>query len=133
MAARADAGAAKVFEMVSTATVSKSAAQAKDMLILREGDAITMNRYRLLADAKAKALSLVEGYKAPEPATLNLPGAAGRVGMAGAVAGFHRRGLATDHDVTVAAGLADVLTGGGATRSIRSPRTTSSSSSAARS
>ena len=105
---------AKVFEMVSTATVSKSAAQAKEMLILREGDGISMNRYRLLADAKAKALSLVDGYKPPEPATLNLPGAAGRVGMEGAVDGFHRRGIATDHDVTVAAGLADVLTGGDA-------------------
>ena len=102
----------KVFEMVSTATVSKSAAQAKDMLILRDGDAITMNRYRLLADAKAKALSLVEGYKPPEPATLNLPGASGRVGMEGAVAGFHRRGIATNHDVTVAYGLAEVLSGG---------------------
>jgi 3-hydroxyacyl-CoA dehydrogenase len=105
---------AKVFEMVSTATVSKSAAQAKEMLILRESDGITMNRYRLLADAKAKALSLVDGYQVPEPATLNLPGAAGRVGMAGAVDGFHRRGIATDHDVVVAGGLAEVLTGGDA-------------------
>ena len=104
----------KVFEMVSTATVSKSAAQAKEMLILREKDGISMNRYRLLADAKAKALSLVEGYKPPEPATLSLPGASGRVGMAGAVDGFRRRGIATEHDVTVAAGLADVLTGGDA-------------------
>ena len=103
---------AKVFEMVSTATVSKSAAQAKEMLILREGDGITMNRYRLLADAKAKALALVENYAPPEPATISLPGAAGRVGMDGAVAGFHRRGMATKHDVTVAAGLAAVLSGG---------------------
>ena len=54
---------AKVFEMVSTATTSKSAAQAKEYLFLRPTDGITMNRDRLLADAKAKALSLVEGYK----------------------------------------------------------------------
>ena len=103
---------AKVFEMVSTATVSKSAAQAKDMLILREKDGITMNRYRLLADAKAKALALVENYAPPEAVTINLPGAAGRVGMDGAVAGFHKRGMATTHDVTVAASLAEVLSGG---------------------
>ena len=104
---------AKVFEMVSTATVSKSAAQAQDMLILRKGDGITMNRYRLLADAKAKALALAENYAPPDAAiTINLPGAAGRVGMEGAVAGFHRRRLATDHDVTVAYGLAEVLSGG---------------------
>ena len=56
---------AKVFEMVSTATVSKSAAQAKEMLILRESRwHFTMNRYRLLADAKAKALALVDELRA---------------------------------------------------------------------
>ena len=103
---------AKVFEMVSTATVSKSAAMAKDMLILRKEDGVTMNRYRLLADAKAKALALVENYAPPEQATINLPGAAGRVGMEMAVDGFRRRGLATKHDIVVAGGLADILSGG---------------------
>ncbi|HNZ96830.1 MAG TPA: 3-hydroxyacyl-CoA dehydrogenase/enoyl-CoA hydratase family protein, partial [Thermoanaerobaculia bacterium] len=48
---------AKVFEMISTAQVSTSAEEAREMLILREGDGITMNRDRLLADAKAKALA----------------------------------------------------------------------------
>ena len=36
------------------------------MLFLRASDGITMNRDRLLADAKNKALSLVEGYCAPD-------------------------------------------------------------------
>ena len=102
----------KVFEMVSTATVSKSAEQAREMKILREGDAITMNRYRLLADAKAKALALAVDYKPPAEKTIRLPGASGRVAMDGAAAGFHKRGIATDHDVVVAAGLAEVLSGG---------------------
>ena len=48
--------ASKVFETVSTATVSKSAANAMELLYLKPTDGITMNRYRLLADAKAKAL-----------------------------------------------------------------------------
>ncbi len=103
---------AKVFEMVSTATVSKSAAQARDMMILRPSDGITMNRYRLLADAKVKALALAVDYKPPEPPTISLPGATGRIGMEGAVASMHRRGIAMDHDVTVGYGLAEVLTGG---------------------
>ena len=102
----------KVFEMVSTATVSKSAEQAREMKILREGDAITMNRYRLLADAKARALALAVDYKPPPEQTIRLPGAAGRVAMEGAVAGFHKRGIATGHDVIVADGLAEVLSGG---------------------
>ena len=103
---------AKVFEIISTATVTRSAAEALELKFLRPADGITMNRDRLLADAKAKALSLVENYAPPEPMPLRLPGATGRVALKMAVEGFHKRGIATDHDVTVAAALADVLTGG---------------------
>jgi 3-hydroxyacyl-CoA dehydrogenase len=102
----------KVFEMVSTAKVSKSAAEAKEMLFLRPTDAITMNRERLLADAKARALKLAENYAAPAPPELTLPGPSGRVGLQIAAEDFHRRGIATDHDVTVAGALAEVLSGG---------------------
>jgi hypothetical protein len=51
-----------------------------------------MNRDRLLADAKAKALSLVEGYQAPEPPTFRLPGAGGRAALDLAVQGSGRAG-----------------------------------------
>ncbi|OYV53032.1 MAG: 3-hydroxyacyl-CoA dehydrogenase [Rhodospirillales bacterium 20-60-12] len=103
---------AKVFEIISTVTVSKSAAEAMELKFLRPSDGISMNRYRLLADAKAKALALVPGYAPPEPLTLNLPGKTGLVGLKMAVEGFHKRGIATDHDVTVAGQLAEVLSGG---------------------
>ncbi len=103
---------AKVFEMVSTATTSKSAAQAKEYLFLRPTDGITMNRDRLLADAKAKALSLVEGYQPPEPREMQLPGPSGALAMKLAAQGFHKRGIATDHDLVVSSALADVLSGG---------------------
>ncbi len=103
---------AKVFEMVSTATVSKSAANAKELLFLREGDGVTMNRDRLLYDAKQKALSLVEGYTPPEAPEFRLPGDSGRVGLSMAAEGFHKRGLATDYDMVVSDALAEVLTGG---------------------
>ena len=106
--------AAKVFEMVSTAQVSKSAADARAMGILRKNDGITMNRDRLLADAKAKALSLVEGYTPPQPAMITLPGAAGKLAFEAAVQGFRQLGKATEHDVTVAGALATVLSGGDA-------------------
>ena len=102
----------RVFEMVSTAKVAKSAAEAREMLILRKTDGVTMNRYRLLADAKAKALSLVEGYKAPEPREIVLPGPSGKVALDQAVQGFAKLGMATRHDIVVASELATVLTGG---------------------
>ncbi|PKU25315.1 3-hydroxyacyl-CoA dehydrogenase/enoyl-CoA hydratase family protein [Telmatospirillum siberiense] len=105
---------AKVFETVSTATVAKSAAEAKELLFLRPSDGITMNRYRLLADAKAKALELARDYTPPEPVDLTLPGESGKVGMQMAAEGFHRRGIATTHDLVVAGALATVLSGNGA-------------------
>ena len=105
---------AKVFEAVSTAKVSKSAAEARAMMVLREGDGITFNRDRLLFDAKARALAMVEGYAPPGKPEFRLPGAAGRTGMAMAAQGFRAQGLATDHDMVVAGGLATVLSGGDA-------------------
>jgi 3-hydroxyacyl-CoA dehydrogenase len=105
---------ARVFEMVSTAKVSKSAAEARDMGILRKTDRITMNRNRLLADAKTRALELAVDYKAPEPRDIMLPGASGRIALEQAVDGFAKTGMATKHDVVVSKELARVLTGGDA-------------------
>ena len=102
----------KVFETTSLAKIAKSAIEARDYLFLRETDGITMNRYRLLADAKAKALELCDGYTPPEPIEISLPGPSARVGLEMAVDGFRKRGLATPHDVTVSGALAIVLSGG---------------------
>lgn len=103
---------AKAFEYISTAKVAKSAFEAKEMLILRPTDGITMNRDRLLADAKAKALELAKDYTAPEPLEIRLPGPGARAALDMAVEGFHGQGKATDHDVVVSGELAWVLTGG---------------------
>ena len=103
---------AKVFETVSTATVSKSAAEAKEYGFLCPTDGITMSRDRLLYEAKQKALSLVEGYAPPEMPEFRLPGPSGKAALMLAVEGFHNRGIATDYDVVVAGSLATVLTGG---------------------
>lgn len=104
--------AIKVFEIVAMATVAKSAFEARDHRFLREDDAITMNRDRLLADAKARALALAQDYLPPQPRDLSLPGPTARVAMDMAVAGFRKQGKATPHDVTVAHALARVLSGG---------------------
>jgi len=106
------APSAKAFEIISVATVAKSAMEAKENLFFRETDGITMNRNRLLADAKERALSMVDGYEAPEEFTYRLPGEAARVAFEMAVDGFHRLGKATDYDRVVAGELAKVLAGG---------------------
>jgi 3-hydroxyacyl-CoA dehydrogenase len=103
---------AKAFEMISTAQVAKSAAEARDLMLLRPTDGITMNRDRLLADAKARALAMVEGYAPAEAKPLRLPGASGMAALKMAVEGAARLGKATPHDEVVCAHLAETLTGG---------------------
>ena len=105
-------GVAKAFEIISTAQVSKSAAQAVGLGYLRPTDGVTMNRDRLLADAKARVLALAEGYRPPQPAEFRLPGPGGRVALELAVDGFAAQGKATPHDVVVSKAVARVLTGG---------------------
>lgn len=104
----------KVFEIVSTATVAKSAAEARELGFLRPTDGVTMNRDRLLADAKTRALAMAEGYTPPAPPEFRLPGASGKTALTLAVESFQARGLATDYDGVVSGRLATVLTGGDA-------------------
>ncbi len=102
----------KVFEMIGTAKVAKSAAEAKDMLYLRPHDRITMNKDRLLADAKAYVLELAQNYAPPEPKEISLPGGVAKVAMSMAVKGFVKAGKATPYDEVVSAKLAHILSGG---------------------
>ncbi|MBW2278546.1 MAG: 3-hydroxyacyl-CoA dehydrogenase/enoyl-CoA hydratase family protein, partial [Deltaproteobacteria bacterium] len=103
----------KVFEMLSTAHVATSAEEAREALFLRPGDDITMNRDRLLADAKAKTLALLDdGYEPPEEQEISLPGPSGRTALYLAVDTFRANGMATPHDEVVAKRLAGIITGG---------------------
>lgn len=101
----------KVFEAIGMAEVAKSATLAKEMLFLRETDEIVMNRDRLLADAKAKALAMSEDYQPPEPAEISLPGPTAKLALEMAVEGFRLQGKATAHDQTVTSELAAILSG----------------------
>ena len=102
----------KLFQTIGLAKVSRSAAQAFEHGYLREGDNITFNRDRLLADAKARALELAVDYHAPEPKEIKLPGKSARVALMMAVRGLAKTRKATPHDLTVVDQLGLVLTGG---------------------
>lgn len=105
---------AQVFETIGTAKVAKSAMEAQELMYFRPTDGITMNRDRLLADAKARALAMVEaGYAPPKPPEeIRLPGPTAKVALDLAVDGLARQGKATPHDVVVSSALARVLSGG---------------------
>jgi len=103
----------QAFETIGLAAVAKSAAEAKSIGYFRDSDGITMNRDRLLYDAKQKAMALVKNYKAPEPVTdIRLPGPTGKYALDMAVADLKKSGKATPYDVVVSSHLASVLSGG---------------------
>jgi 3-hydroxyacyl-CoA dehydrogenase len=103
---------AKVFEYIATAKVGGSADEAKDLKILNQASRISMNRARLLPDAKQLCLMMADNYTPPEPAVLNLPGATAKAALLMGLEQFVATGKATPHDVVVCTHLADVLAGG---------------------
>ena len=102
----------KAFQTIGLASVSKSAVDAKGLLYLGANDGITMNKNRLLADAKTKALALTKDYTPPQPYTYQLPGKTAKVLLDMATKAFRMIGKATEYDVVVSGQLAHVLTGG---------------------
>jgi 3-hydroxyacyl-CoA dehydrogenase len=104
----------KAFETIGMAKVSTSAAEARALGLLNETDLVTMNRDRLLADAKACALENARlGYKAPVPRT-DIP-APGENILATLKLGVHLMRQAeyiSDHDQKIGNKVAEVLCGG---------------------
>lgn len=103
---------AMAFETISTAKVGLSAFEAKDLMYLRDTDGVTMNKQRLLADAKRKAIELSVDYKPPVAFDMQLPGSSGEAALNLAVDGFYAKGAVTPYDVVVSNKVARVLTGG---------------------
>ena len=105
-------GITQVFQNIGAAKVSTSALEAYDLKILRKNDEITMNRERVLFDAKKKCIELAKDYKMPEMGEYSLPGKSGKVALDMAVDDLVRAGKATPYDKVVTDKLSIVLTGG---------------------
>lgn len=106
-------GPAAVFETIVTAATASSAALARDLLFVGAEDRITMNRDRLLADAKARACARVAaGYTPPPLVDLRLPGASGKATLRNRIDQLVPLGLLRGHDLVVADALATILSGG---------------------
>jgi len=103
----------RAFETIAFATVSTSAAHAKALLYLHEYDEITMNRERLMADAKAVALDRVRaGYQRPQPEPIPVGGERVEAALKLGVHLAWRAGRISDHDALIGRTLAHVLAGG---------------------
>ncbi len=105
------------FEAIALARVSTSAVEAIRLGLLREADGITMNRDRLLTDAKSEALKLAgAGYTAPMPqADIPAPGEAVLATLELGIHMMREAEFISEHDVKIAAGVARVLCGGAIT------------------
>jgi 3-hydroxyacyl-CoA dehydrogenase len=104
----------QAFETIALAKVSTSAAEAKSLNLLTADDGITINRERLLLDAKAAAEALADAGYLPPALRMEIP-AAGESVLATLKLGAYmmqQSGYASDHDVKVASHVAHILCGG---------------------
>lgn len=104
------------FETIAMTKVSSSAEEARKLGLLMEADRITMNRERLLMEARDAVLDLsIVGYSAPRERMIP---AAGEAALANLKLGIHlmRRGeYISDHDVKAATYAARILCGNAVT------------------
>jgi 3-hydroxyacyl-CoA dehydrogenase len=110
-----------VFENIATAKVGTSAEECRELGYLRRGDTYSMNRDRLVADAKQVALALARGGWKPaasswqEGAQTTQIKVLGESFLTAAKMAIHlmvRGGYASDYDAHVARQLANILAGG---------------------
>src|SRR6202011_6125510 len=94
----------KNFETIAMAKVSTSAAEAHGLGFLRPSDAVTMNRERLLTDAKMKARAIADGgYAAPIPRSdIPAPGDSVFATLKLAVWTMREGQYISDHDAKIA-------------------------------
>jgi 3-hydroxyacyl-CoA dehydrogenase len=110
-----------VFEAIAMAKVGTSAEECREMGFLRRDDGVSMNRDRVVADAKEAALALVRGGYKPRAASWQEGAQTTHIKVLGeeflavgkmAIHLLQRGGYATDHDALVARKLANILAGG---------------------
>ena len=107
----------KAFETIATAKVSTSAHEARGLGFLSSADRITMNRERILSDAKARALELASAGYEPPVMRMDIP-APGENILAALKMGVHlmRQGdYISDHEKKLGTKIAEVLCGGNVT------------------
>ena len=102
----------KTFELIGKAKVSTSAHEAKELGYLKNNDGITINRNRLLYDAKMKALELSKDFTPPNKSTYNLPGKTSILALTLAINSMRQNGQISNYDKYIGEKIAFVLSGG---------------------
>lgn len=102
------------FMNIATAKVATSAEEARGMHILRGGDQITLNRTRLLTDAKEKVLALYDaGYTQPVPReNIKVQGKSALAMFHAGISGMKYGSYISEHDQKIGQKLAWIMAGG---------------------
>ena len=102
------------FMTIATAKVATSAEEAKKMNLMRASDDVTLNRSRLLTDAKNKAIALSEaGYTQPVPRNdIKVQGKSALAMFYAGVGGMKYGAYISEHDQKIAQKLAFIMAGG---------------------
>ena len=104
----------KTFETIGMAKVATSALEARDFGFMRESDGFSINRERLVGDAKAAVISMVkEGWKAGKPLT-KIP-VMGRAGVAVIESVLHNMQdgkFISEHDRKIGLKVGTIICGG---------------------
>ncbi|HEX9769234.1 MAG TPA: enoyl-CoA hydratase/isomerase family protein, partial [Kiloniellales bacterium] len=104
--------AVTTFRLVGTGTTASSPDEARPLRLMLARDRAVMNRDRLLAAARDRALGMVDGYTPPPAPTFAALGPAGYAALQGVLDRLAEKGITSPHDHVVGAQLARILCGG---------------------
>ncbi len=107
----------RAFETIAMAKVSTAANEARNLGFLSDGDQVTMNRDRVLTDAKTRALDLARtGYKPPAMRTdIPAPGESILALLKLGIHLMHQGEYITEYETKIGTKVAEVLCGGNVT------------------
>jgi 3-hydroxyacyl-CoA dehydrogenase len=101
------------FQTIATATVAKSALEARALGFLQPSDTVVFNPYELLHVARIEALALAEaGYRPPLKARFPVAGRAGIATIKASLVGMRDGGFISEYDMLLGERIAYAMCGG---------------------
>jgi 3-hydroxyacyl-CoA dehydrogenase len=103
----------KNFRLIATAKTSGSAAELREMGMLRQGDAVTLDLDALVFNAKQRVLGMASGYRPVAPAKeLKAPGRGVAASLVSSLWNLRMGGFISEFDERLGKAVAGVITGG---------------------
>jgi len=103
----------KYFKQIGMAKVSMGAAEMFEMGYMRDGDSISMDIDRLIADAKAKVLALAVNYRPKRPReNIPAPGRSVAASIKSQLWNMQKGGFASEYDAEIGGVIASIICGG---------------------